>query len=154
MIKLKKIMVATDFSPHSEVAISYATEFAKTFDAEVLVTAIVEEPSLMAELPPMGEAYFPPNLAEIQQQSAEKACQKKIEEHGLKNARVVVEIGTPFVEIVRIAREEEVDMIIIGTHGRGAIAHMLLGSVAEKIVRKAPCPVLTVRSGEHEFIQP
>ena len=154
MITLKKIMVATDFSPHSEVAINYATEFSKTFGAEILLASIVEEPSLMAELPPMGEAYFPPNLAEMQQQSAEKALQRKIEEHGLSNARTIVTVGTPFVEIVRIAREEEVDLLIIGTHGRGAIAHMLLGSVAEKIVRKAPCPVLTVRSGEHEFIKP
>ncbi|MEZ6047127.1 MAG: universal stress protein [Planctomycetaceae bacterium] len=154
MFTLKKILVATDFSPHSEVALNYAAEFGKTFQAEIIVATIVEEPSLMAELPPMGEAYFPPNLAELQQQTAEKACQKKIEEHGLQNARTVVTIGTPFVEIVRLAREENVDMIIIGTHGRGAIAHMLLGSVAEKIVRKAPCPVLTVRSGEHEFIQP
>lgn len=154
MITLKKILVATDFSPHSDVALKYAAEFSQAFEAEVILASIVEEPTLMAELPPMGEAYFPPNLAEMQQKSAEQACEKKIDEFDLKNARTIVTLGAPFVEIVRIAREEEVDMIIIGTHGRGAIAHMLLGSVAEKIVRKAPCPVLTVRSGEHEFIQP
>jgi len=72
----------------------------------------------------------------------------------LEGSQVIVGVGTPFVEIVKIAREEEVDLLIIGTHGRGAIAHMLLGSVAERIVRKSPCPVLTVRSGEHEFVKP
>jgi nucleotide-binding universal stress UspA family protein len=62
--------------------------------------------------------------------------------------------GTPFVEIVRYARREVIDLIVMGTHGRGAIAHMLLGSVAERVIRKAPCPVLTVRPEEHEFVMP
>ena len=59
-----------------------------------------------------------------------------------------------FVEIIKAARSEDADLIVIGTHGRGAVAHMLLGSVAEKVVRKAPCPVLTVREGEHDFVLP
>ncbi len=66
----------------------------------------------------------------------------------------VVTQGHPFVEIVRHARDSETDLIIMGTHGRGAIAHMMLGSVAEKVLRKAPCPVLIVRHPEHEFIHP
>jgi universal stress protein A len=56
-----------------------------------------------------------------------------------------VQVGSPFQEIVRYAVEQAIDLIVIGTHGRGPIGHMLLGSVAEKVVRKAPCPVLTVR---------
>lgn len=154
MITMKKIMVATDFSAHSEVAIKYASEFSKAFGGEVLLVTIVEEPTLMAELPPMGEAYFPPNLTELQKESAEKECAKQLKHADLEGSQVIVGVGTPFVEIVKIAREEEVDLLIIGTHGRGAIAHMLLGSVAERIVRKSPCPVLTVRSGEHEFVKP
>ena len=59
-----------------------------------------------------------------------------------------------FVEIVRYARDKNIDLLVMGTHGRGPIAHMLLGSVAEKVVRKAPCPVLTVRHPEHEFVMP
>ncbi len=62
--------------------------------------------------------------------------------------------GTPFVEIVRYAKDNNVDVIVMGTHGRGAIVHMLLGSVAEKVVRKAPCPVLVVRDQEHDFVMP
>ena len=62
--------------------------------------------------------------------------------------------GEPFVNIVRYARDNEIDLIVMGTHGRGAVKHMLLGSVAEKVLRKAPCPVLTVRDPEQEFILP
>jgi nucleotide-binding universal stress UspA family protein len=62
--------------------------------------------------------------------------------------------GAPFLEVIRYAKEAPVDLIVMGTHGRGAIAHMLLGSVAEKVVRKAPCPVLTIRQPEHEFVLP
>jgi nucleotide-binding universal stress UspA family protein len=62
--------------------------------------------------------------------------------------------GNPFLEIIRYARAHNVDLIVMGTHGRGPIAHMLLGSVAEKVVRKSPCPVLTVREAQHEFVMP
>jgi universal stress protein A len=62
--------------------------------------------------------------------------------------------GTPFVEIVAAAKRHDSDLIVIGTHGRGALAHALIGSVAERVVRKAPCPVLTVRSGTHRFEMP
>jgi nucleotide-binding universal stress UspA family protein len=62
--------------------------------------------------------------------------------------------GTPFYEIVRYAKEQNIDLIIMGTHGHTGLTHMLLGSVTEKVVRKAPCPVLTVRHPEHEFVHP
>ncbi len=62
--------------------------------------------------------------------------------------------GGPYVEIVRYAKERDIDLIVMGTHGRGFVAHMLMGSVAEKVVRRAPCPVLTVRHPEHDFVVP
>jgi len=65
-----------------------------------------------------------------------------------------VSVGRPFAEIIAYAREHEIDMIVMGTHGRGAIAHMLLGSTTEKVVRKAPCAVLTVRAADQEFEMP
>ncbi len=68
------------------------------------------------------------------------------------SAEIVTLIGSPFLEIVSYAKAKDIDLIVMGTHGRGPIAHMLMGSVAEKVVRKAPCPVLTVRHPEHEFI--
>jgi len=63
-------------------------------------------------------------------------------------------IASPFPEILRFAADNEIDLIVMGTHGRGGVSHMLLGSVAEKVVRRAPCPVLTVRQPEHEFVEP
>ena len=69
------------------------------------------------------------------------------------SAEIVTLIGSPFLEIVSYAKAKDIDLIVMGTHGRGPIAHMLMGSVAEKVVRKAPCPVLTVRHPEHEFIE-
>jgi nucleotide-binding universal stress UspA family protein len=60
----------------------------------------------------------------------------------------------PYVEIVRYAKERDIDLIVMGTHGRGFVAHMLMGSVAEKVVRRSPCPVLTVRHQEHDFVVP
>ena len=74
-----------------------------------------------------------------------------------QSAKTIVKVvrqGPPFLEIVRYAQEANIDLIVLGTHGRGGLAHMLLGSVAEKVVRKAPCPVLTVRHPEHEFVAP
>ena len=154
MLSIQHILVATDFSPHSEIAVQYAAEIARAFKAEVLICHVVEEVSILAELPPGGEAYFPPNLTQIQQQQAEEKCRSLIASNGIARGEVVIGIGSPFFEIIRLAKERSADLIIVGTHGRGAIAHMLMGSVAERVVRKAPCPVLTVRQGEHEFIMP
>ena len=70
------------------------------------------------------------------------------------NVEAIVVQGIPFAEIISTAREKEIDMIVIGSHGRTGIKHMMLGSVSEKVVRKAPCPVLTVRQTDHEFVMP
>jgi nucleotide-binding universal stress UspA family protein len=69
-------------------------------------------------------------------------------------ACLVTETGPPFLAIVHYAKRESIDLIVMGTHGRGAMAHLLIGSVAENVVRKAPCPVLTVRHPQHEFVSP
>jgi nucleotide-binding universal stress UspA family protein len=76
------------------------------------------------------------------------------EERERYHATLALRSGSPFVEVVRYARDEGMDLIVLGTHGRGAIAHMLLGSVAERVVRKAHCPVVTVRLPEHSFVMP
>jgi len=154
MIAIQKILVADDFSEHSDVALQYATEFHRAFEAEVLLCHVVEGATVLSHVPPGGEGYFPPNLTELQEKSAREQLEKRLSASGITNGSIHIPVGTAFVEIVQLARKEEVDLIIIGTHGRGAIAHMLLGSVAEKVVRKAPCPVLTVHKGEHEFVMP
>jgi nucleotide-binding universal stress UspA family protein len=151
MITLKKILVPTDFSEHSAKAVLYGAELAKKFGAELHLMHAVEMTPLM-----YGEgAYVTPETdAEIEAFAA-KQLEKLVVDSG-DNLKVVRKIqhGHPFVETVRYAKENDIGLIVIGTHGRGAIAHMLLGSVAEKVVRKAPCPVLVVRDEEHEFVMP
>ena len=154
MIVIKKILVATDFSDHSSVAFRYAVELAGAFDAKVLLCHVVEGDSILSQIPPGGEGYFPPNVAEIQKQNAQNLCERILADSPLENAEIRIAAGKPFVEIIRLAREENADLLIVGTHGRGPIRHMLLGSVAERVVRKSSCPVLTVREGEHEFVLP
>ena len=65
---------------------------------------------------------------------------------------MMLEAETPAAEIAKFAKDENIDLIVRGTHGRGFVAHVVLGSVAEKVVRTAPCPVLTVRNSQHEFV--
>jgi len=154
MIELKRILVATDFSKHSQVALQYAAAFGKAFGAEVLLCHTLERPDFISQLPPVAEGYFPPNLVEIQEQHARTQCEQALAQAGLSKARVLLPQGNPTTEIVKAAKAENVDLIVIGTHGRTAVAHLLLGSVAERVVRAAGCPVLTVRSGEHEFVTP
>ena len=155
MIELKKILVATDFSEHSRTALQYGAALAEAFGAEVVLCHVVAKADILSQLPPGGDGYyFPPNFAEVQEQQAREESQRWMADAGVSNGRVITRNGSPFVEIVRLAREEDADPIVVGTHGRGAVAHMLLGSVAEKVVRKAPCPVLTVREREHQFVMP
>jgi nucleotide-binding universal stress UspA family protein len=154
MIELKRILTATDFSPASQVALKYAVAFSQAFQAEVILTHVLENPDLLAGLPPVAEGYIPPNLAELQEQHARVQCEQVLAQAGLSKARLLLLHGNPAKEIAQAAAREQADLIIVGTHGRGAIAHLLLGSVAEKVVRLAPCPVLTVRPGEHEFVTP
>jgi nucleotide-binding universal stress UspA family protein len=95
----------------------------------------------------------PENLIEL----AQTRMQEFRAEHliGLKNEAVTeVTMGRPFAEIIAYARANDISLIVMGTHGRGAIAQMLLGSTTEKVVRKAPCAVMTVRAREHEFVMP
>jgi nucleotide-binding universal stress UspA family protein len=153
MIDLKKILFATDFSAYSANARPYAIEFARKFGAEVTIINVLMSPSYAVS------PEFAVDLTKIQKdmQSAAEANLAEIravfEKEGIPS-RVVLEVGSPFSEIVKTAEADKIDLIIMATHGHGAVKHMLLGSTAEKVVRKAPCPVLTIRHPEHEFVHP
>lgn len=156
MIQLRKILYPTDFSELSVYALRYARNFAEAFSAELHVLHVVDEayqnwvtmgPNTIPVGPTSQEMV---DLAREQMSTfiAENLCQAKVP--------VVwkVILGRPYPTILDYASQQQVDMIVIATHGRGALTHMLLGSVTEKVVRKAPCPVLTVRHPEHEFVTP
>jgi nucleotide-binding universal stress UspA family protein len=155
MINLHRILVPTDFSKHSENALTYATAFAEKFGAELYLLHVVQD---LAVFIPEALTAAPPISPPVEQLTAavRQALDRVIESHQLRrfNAHAEVREGNPFYEIVRFAKEENIDLIIMGTHGHSGLVHVLLGSVAEKVVRKAPCPVLTVRHPEHEFVHP
>jgi nucleotide-binding universal stress UspA family protein len=155
MIDLHRILVPTDFSKHSENALAYAAAFAEKFDADLYLLHVVQDLALFV---PEAITNAPPLTPPLEQLTVavREAMDRLIEGHQLRGFTVHAEVreGSPFYEIIRFAREQDVDLIIMGTHGRAGLVHVLLGSVAEKVVRKAPCPVLTVRHPEHEFVHP
>lgn len=151
MISMKKILVPTDFSEHSAKAVHYGEELAVKFGAALQLLHTVEtQPILYA-----GGAEFPFESSRERTEAASREMDKILVKSAdqLQVSRHVNE-GAPFVEIVKFAKENDVDLIVLGTHGRGAIAHMLMGSVAERVVCKAPCSVLVVRDEEHDFVMP
>jgi nucleotide-binding universal stress UspA family protein len=151
MISLKKILVPTDFSACSDAAVRYARALAQAFDAELHLLHVVQDPYTQ----PWAAEAFPAPLGEMleqwQQQARERLAALLPGDEASRSKMATV-VGSPFYEIVRYAEEQQMDLIVIGTHGRGPIGHMLLGSVAEKVVRKSPCPVLTVRQPQHDFV--
>jgi nucleotide-binding universal stress UspA family protein len=155
MIALKTVLVATDFSETSDVALRYGKALAQAFGASLHVLHVVQEPFAQ---PWAVEAYgF--SLATLQEEWVREAnarIEKTLtdEERASYRAELVTRLGHPVVEILKYAGEQTVDLVVIGTHGRGPLGHMVMGSVAERIVRKAPCPVLTVHQHEREFVAP
>jgi nucleotide-binding universal stress UspA family protein len=155
MIQLQRILVPTDFSDCSRLAVRYAVALAEAFGSEVHLVHVLQD--LVALTPEPGMSFPPPGdyLVELRT-SAEQSLAQMPEGDAVDACPVVRRVlqGPPFVEIIRYAREQDVDLLVVGTHGRSGLAHMLLGSVAEKVVRKAPCPVLTVRPEGHQFEMP
>jgi nucleotide-binding universal stress UspA family protein len=152
MISLERVLVPTDFSEASDTAIGYAKAMAQAFGGTMHLLHVVEEPfaSLDAPVP----AY--PALSErIQREAGERlATVAAAAELAETQVRLAVKTGHPAVEILRYAKAEAIDLIVMGTHGRGKLAHLLMGSVAERVVRLAPCPVLTVHHPQREFVLP
>ena len=142
---IKKVLVPIDFSDYSKSALKYAVNFAKSFNAEIILIYVVE-PVIYPPDFSMGQIAMPSINTEWDDRAKEE-LQKlaKSEIVGTENVKTIIKTGKPFVEIIETAKEENVDLIIIATHGRSGVEHILFGSTAEKVVRKAPCPVLTLR---------
>ena len=155
-IQIKRVLFPTDFSELSLHALRYAREMSEQFDAQLHCLHVVDEAQqYWTALGPEAAPIGPP--MEDLLAMAESQMQAFADAHlvGLKYLAITkVVVGKPFVEVIRYAKEITCDLIVIATHGRGGVMHILLGSTAEKVVRKAPCPVLTVRSGGHEFVMP
>ncbi|MCO6436109.1 MAG: universal stress protein [Phycisphaerae bacterium] len=146
-IRFSNILFPTDFSDVSMQAAPYAVELARTFDAQLHALYILDEAyqywsGMGPESIPVGPP--PEELLELARERMLDFKAKFLSDVK-REALVHIGVGRPFAEIIAFAREHEIDLIVMATHGRGAFAHALLGSTTEKVVRKAECPVLTVR---------
>jgi nucleotide-binding universal stress UspA family protein len=146
---MKRIVCATDFSAAAEVAERQAARLAGVLGAELVLLHVASEAPLWSETlyTPQVRAVF-----EGQRRWAADALAKRTTALAVEGiaARGVVKVGVPWEVIVGTARDEQADMIVMGTHGRTGLDRMLLGSVAERVVRRAPCPVMTLRPDGHE----
>ncbi len=153
-INLKKIVVPQDFSEYSLHALKYAVTLAGLFGSELIVIHVVEPIVYPADFS-FGQVSIPAMEEEIRKHSEEQLNDLIAKEiPGDIRTTSVIRVGKPFIEIVEISKSENADLIVISSHGRTGMDHVLFGSTADKVVRKAPCPVLTVRPHEHEFVTP
>ena len=152
-VRIKSILVPIDFSEYSKKALRYAVRFAEEFGSSITLLHVVER----VIQPPEGYGALEVpafDLGLLQKHAAAKLsslAQEEIDE--LVPVKTLVRSGAGYNEIVTVAKEEGTDLIIIATHGRTGLKHLLLGSTAERVVRHAPCPVLTVREREHDFVK-
>jgi nucleotide-binding universal stress UspA family protein len=145
MTSIKRILVPTDFSEPADEALNYAFDLAQTMGATVSLAHVFEDPFQPAfyseQYVPMPTDFRDDILAHIYRQLAERVARS-----GRSDTSSEVLTGPTAPAIVDLARKQKADLIVMGTHGRHGVAHLLIGSVAERVVRTATCPVLTVRS--------
>jgi universal stress protein A len=149
-LNISRILVPSDFSPASDNAFNYALRLAEEFGAELILIHVLE-PALspsFAAIP--GAAVF----SEAEFELAESNLHEWIDSAKERDvaATLTMRSGLATHEIVEAAKEHDVDLIVIATHGRTGWKHFCIGSTAERVVRAAPCPVLVVREKEHEFV--
>jgi nucleotide-binding universal stress UspA family protein len=155
MIAHKEIVVATDFGEPASVALTYGRNFARAFSAGLHVVHVAND---LASSAPVSE--IPMDLTKVQAQldaEAKASLDALVTDDDLRTLKVkkaLLTSAAPARAILDYATGVHADIIIVGTHGRGGLAEFFLGSVAQKVVRSAPCPVLTVRTHEREFVAP
>lgn len=141
----RKVLVPVDFSEPSDAALMYGRQLAKAFGAQLHVLHVMDNPFLRATFK---------STAAVELGMANRVAERlSPEDRTTLRAVGAVRISDdPYDEIIRYADDEDIDLIVMGTHGRGGVTRVLMGSVAEKVVRNARCPVLTVRHPEHESV--
>jgi nucleotide-binding universal stress UspA family protein len=155
MVLLNSVLVATDFGDTAEAALTYGRNLARAFGAKLHVLHVAENVAATS-----AAEFYPTGLEELQK-AVEESAQKRLDQlltaddRAVLHAVPVIRVSAAIANtIVGYAKEAHIDLIVVGTHGRGPVSHFFMGNVAEKVVRTAPCPVLVVRPHEHEFILP
>jgi len=153
-MQIRTILFPTDFSQGARAAMDHAISLAKDYQSKLILLYVIQDISI-------AEWYIPSSLSAADlMEDMQKSAWNEMGRWGAEVSQTVQDVekmvvrGVPFVEIIKTAKERRVDLIVIGTHGRTGIDHMLFGSTAEKVVRKAACPVLTVRIPGKEFKMP
>jgi nucleotide-binding universal stress UspA family protein len=144
-LAFKTVLVATDFGSASALALEYGRALAQRFGAGLRVLNVVETPL------PLGSEMYVPEVMTVAERAVHDAQQRLAATMAQISGDDVIGqvlVGNAAKKIIEYAADHDVDVIVMGTHGRGALAHLLMGSVAERVVRTAPCPVLTVRETE------
>jgi universal stress protein A len=156
---ISKILAATDFSEDSSLALGYAEDLGHKFGAELVILHVDQPLAPVMASPDLGPAMdlgAMSRIAEEQRIIAQRELDKivqRLRDHGLKS-RSLLKVGSPFLEILHAAQTENADLVVLGTHGRTGLAHVLMGSVAERVVQKCHAPVLTVRHPDRKFKHP
>jgi len=153
MINIKNILCPIDYSIYSEKALSYAIEFAGKYGAKLFLMHVLDIRVYDINDP---DLY---NVNIVDKETINKLRERLLkcvneDTKGRISVEAIVLQGVPFAEIIKASKEYDIDLIVLGTHGRTGLSHAIMGSVAEKVVRKSPCPVLTVRHPEHDFVMP
>ncbi|QDT31841.1 universal stress protein [Thalassoglobus polymorphus] len=161
MVNLKRILFPTDFSECAEAAAVYASDLASRYDAELQVLHVIHDVSL--DVPDFGMGLaFPGYLENLPQRRKEisSAVKQSLEllisqfPEGLKAVDSHMKFGNPISEILEFVETQDIDLIVMGTHGRTGFSHAILGSVAERVLRHAQCPVLTIRGDQTDGTTP
>jgi nucleotide-binding universal stress UspA family protein len=156
-LHLKKLLVPTDFSENSKRALIYAVRLAQRNNSGLILFHVFESPEFVRQLP---EDFSHDSNEELRK--LYDAAKRRFEERlvtisrNVQGSNVKIEtlqrLGTPYEEIVKVAKEKEVDLIVIGPHGYTDAKHVMLGSTTQRVVNTAPCPVLVVRQEERDFV--
>ncbi len=150
MIQLRNVLLAVDFSDTCLKATEYAVALTRRFGATLHLLHVIEDPVVYL---PMFESYPLPSRDQFETYAQDR-LENWITDPEVDGLKVELNFrhGAPHVEIIDFAGDNDIDLIVMGTHGRGVAGHLLLGSVAEKVVRKAPCPALTVHVSGRQFV--
>lgn len=148
---IKRILFPTDFSEGSDNALPYAADMAKHYGAKLYVLHVMHDIA-------QATGWYVPHISMDElYKDIEKNAKKEIEKYGVEELRGFKDIdrtvikGIPYDEIIKFAKENKIDLIVIGTHGRKGLDRVIFGSTAERVVRDAPCPVLSVRLPGHKM---
>jgi nucleotide-binding universal stress UspA family protein len=148
-MKVETILFPTDFSEGSFHALPYAVDLTRHYHARLYILHIIYDftKATDSHVPHISADEIYNEMLDWAQKEIESCCIEEI--RGLNNVEKVVHKGVPYEEIIKFAADNKIDMIVMGTYGRVGLERFIFGSTAERVVRKAPCPVMTVRIPEH-----